>query len=163
MKELPHSHACFVCGESNPLGLNLRSETDGRTVRVRFSFGPGHVGFRDTVHGGLTATVLDELMSWACTVPTHRFAYCAGLSVRYRAPVRPGRPLTATAELVADHRGRLYEAKSELRDEQGVLLATATGKYVPIPETDLPAMAADMIGRLPWDPTGGVAAESPSA
>ena len=23
MKELPHTHSCFVCGESNPIGLKL--------------------------------------------------------------------------------------------------------------------------------------------
>ena len=150
MKELPHTQSCFVCGDSNPIGFNLRSETDGRVVRARVTFGAGHVGFKDTVHGGLTATLLDEIMTWACAVPTKRFAYCAELNVRYVQPVPPHRPLVATAELVANRRGRLFETKAELRDESGVLLATATGKYVPLKAATAATMATDFVGDASW-------------
>jgi acyl-coenzyme A thioesterase PaaI-like protein len=70
MRKLPHTHSCFVCGESNPAGLNLRFETDGRVVRARFTPRVEHVGFKQVVHGGIIATVLDEIMVWACAVPT---------------------------------------------------------------------------------------------
>jgi len=150
MKELPHTHSCFVCGESNPVGFNLRSETDGRVVRAHFTFGDGHVGFKQTVHGGLTATLLDEIMTWACAVPTKRFAYCAELNVRYVQPVRPGQRVVATAELVANRRGKLFETKAELRDEAGALLATATGKYLPLKSNDAVGMATDFVGDVKW-------------
>src|SRR5947209_8662316 len=119
MRELPHTHSCFVCGESNPVGFKLRSETDGRIVRAHFVFRPEHVGFKQTVHGGLTATILDEIMTWACAVQTKRFAYCAELSLRYLQPVRPHEPMLATAELIANRRGRLFEAKADLLNESG--------------------------------------------
>ena len=150
MKELPHSRSCFICGEANPKGLNLTSETDGRSVRTRFAFDPAHVGFKQTIHGGLTATVLDEIMTWACAVQAKRFAYCAELNVRYLQPVRPGQQMIATAELVANRRGRLFEARAELRDELGAILATATGKYLPLNDTDAAEMGADFVGDLSW-------------
>jgi len=150
MKQLPHTRSCFVCGEANPRGLNLRSETDGRIVRVSFAFGPEHVGFRHTVHGGLTATLLDEIMTWACVVGTRRFAYCGELGVRYLHPVRPGRPLTACAELVANRRGRLFEAKAEMKDDADTVLASATGKYLPLKDADAAGMATDFLGDLGW-------------
>ena len=150
MKELPHTRSCFVCGESNPVGFNLRSETDGRIVRTHFVFGAGHVGFKQVVHGGLTATLLDEIMTWACAVRTKRFAYCAELNVRYLQPVRPQERVMATAELVADRRGRLFETKAELRNESGVVLATATGKYLPLKDTDATEMARDFVGDIRW-------------
>ena len=56
MKLLPHTRSCFVCGEANPAGLKLRFETDGRLVQTCFVPRPEHVGFRQTVHGGLVAT-----------------------------------------------------------------------------------------------------------
>src|SRR5436305_752733 len=34
VKTLPHTRSCFVCGESNPVGLKLRFETDGRIVQA---------------------------------------------------------------------------------------------------------------------------------
>jgi uncharacterized protein (TIGR00369 family) len=150
MKELPHTHSCFVCGESNSSGFNLRSETDGRVVRTHFVFGAAHVGFKQTVHGGLTATLLDEIMTWACAVQAKRFAYCAELNVRYIHPVRPEQQMIATAELVANRRGRLFEAKAELKDQAGTVLATATGKYLPLKDTDSAGMAADFVGDLGW-------------
>lgn len=150
MKELPHTRSCFVCGESNPAGLRLRFETDGQHVRTRFVPQEEHIGFRKTVHGGLVATVLDEIMVWACAVRTRRFGYCAELQVRFVNPVRPGRPATAIGELVADRRGKIFEARAELRSEDGELLATATGKYLPIKQTDALDMASEFVGDARW-------------
>ena len=128
----------------------MRSETDGRIVRARFAFRAGHVGFKETVHGGLTATLLDEIMTWVCVVHAKRFTYCAELNVRYLQPVRPGQQMLATAELVANRRGRLFEAKGELQDGAGVVLATATGKYVPLKDADAAGMTTDFVGDLRW-------------
>ena len=150
MKELPHTHSCFVCGEANAHGFKLRSETDGRIVRTHFAFRSEHVGFKQTVHGGLTATLLDEIMTWACVVHAKRFAYCGELNVRYLHPVHPGQQLVATAELVNDRRGRIFEAKAEMRDDLGTVLATATGKYLPLKDADAAGMATDFLGNINW-------------
>lgn len=150
MKLLPHTRSCFVCGESNPAGLKLRFETDGRLVRTRFVPRDEHVGFRQTVHGGLTATVLDEIMVWACAVQTKRFAFCAELNVRFLNPVRPGEALVASGELVSNRRGKLLEAKAELRDQAGVVLATASGKYLPIKQGELADMVTDFVEDPGW-------------
>jgi len=150
MKELPHTHSCFVCGESNPIGLNLRFETDGRVVQTRFVARPEHVGFRQTVHGGLIATLLDEMMVWVCAVNTKRFAFCAELNVRFQNPLRPGEQVLASAELVENRRGKIFEAKGELRNEAGELLATGTGKYLPIKEEMAVEMAEDFVGDSGW-------------
>lgn len=148
MKELPHTHSCFVCGESNPVGLRLRFETDGRIVRTRFTPRPEHIGFKQVVHGGLIATVLDEIMVWACVTQTKRFAYCAELTVRFQNPLRPGEETLATAELAANRRDKIFEVKSELKDNAGKILATATGKYIPVKTGELADMATDVIGDL---------------
>ncbi len=142
MLRLPHTKSCFVCGLNNPIGLKLDFETDGRIVRARFLPRPEHVGFRETVHGGIVSTVLDEAMVWAIGVRTRRFACCAELSVRFLQPARPDDELVVVAELVANRRDRLFEAKAELRNGQETVLAAATGKYLPIKETAL----ADMLG-----------------
>ena len=106
--------------------------TDGRAVHVRFTPRAEHVGFKQVVHGGVLATVLDELMVWACAVQTHRFAFCAELNVRYLHPARPGDLLDGSAELVENRRGRILEAKAELRSSNGAVLVSATGKYMPV-------------------------------
>ena len=148
MRALPHTHSCFVCGESNASGLKIRFETDGQVVRARFRPRPDHIGFKQTVHGGIIATLLDEIMVWACAVQTRHFAYCAELNVRYSNPGRPGEELVATGELVSNRRNKLFEAKGELRDQAGLLLASATGKYLAMKEADVPEMLGDFVGDV---------------
>ena len=146
MKELPHTRSCFVCGEANPLGLRLRFHADGHVVRADFTPLPEHCGFQRVIHGGIISTLLDEIMVWACAVGTRQFGFCAEMTVRFQSPLRPGQAAVATAELVANRRNRVFEAKAELRDSTGALLASATGKYLPIRAADLAELAADMVG-----------------
>jgi acyl-coenzyme A thioesterase PaaI-like protein len=125
--------------------------TDGRLTEAAFQFRPEHVGFRETVHGGLTATILDELMVWACGVATRRLAYCAEMTVRYRRPIPPNAPVVGQAELQENRKGRVLVAKSWIREAGGPLYAEATGKYVPM-GSDMSAFAGtdfvDDLGTL---------------
>jgi uncharacterized protein (TIGR00369 family) len=148
MQRLPHTKSCFVCGESNPVGLRLRFETDGVIVSAKFVPLAEHVGFKQTVHGGLAATLLDEVMVWACAVQTRQFAYCAELTVRFVQPIRPGSEVTARGELVENRRNKIFLAKAELFNPDGALLATGTGKYLPMKENVAAGMADDFVGDL---------------
>lgn len=148
MKELPHTRSCFVCGESNSSGLKLRFETDGQSVHTHFRPQGEHIGFKGTVHGGLIATLLDEIMVWACAVQTRRFGFCAELSVRFQRPARPNEELTAVGYLVANRRNRLFEARAELKDGSGLVLASATGKYVPVKQSEAKEMATEFVGGV---------------
>ena len=148
MRALPRTRSCFACGESNSIGMKLRIETDGQIVRTRFVPRHEHVGLKQTIHGGIVSTLLDEMMAWACAVQTHRFTFCAELNVRFLRPLRPAEEITAQGELIANRRDRLYEAKAELRDQQGTVLAAATGKYLPVKGTEAADMATDLVGDL---------------
>ena len=150
MKKLPHTHSCFVCGESNAIGLNLRFETDGKIVQTRFTPRTEHIGFKGVVHGGILSTVLDEIMVWACVVQTKRFGYCAELNVRFLNPARPNEELIATAELAVNRRDKIYEAKAELKNPAGQIVASATGKYFPIKVVDATEMATDFVDDPRW-------------
>lgn len=132
------------------MGLNLRFETDGRQVQCRFVPRAEHIGFKHVVHGGLIATVLDEIMVWACVVQTRRFAYCAELNVRFQRPAQPGDELIATAELAANRRDKVFEARADLKDLAGEIIASATGKYLPIKEADAAEMATEFTEDAGW-------------
>lgn len=144
MEKLPNTRGCFCCGLENDAGLHLQVFTDRRIVETRFSFRPEFCGFRNTIHGGITATVLDEIMAWACGVGAKTFAYCAELNVRYLQPVAPATEIVARGELV-ENRRRLLLCKAELRDSAGTLLAEATGKYMPLRGPLHEAMLADFL------------------
>ena len=128
----------------------MRFQTDGRVVTAKFRPCDKHIGFKGVVHGGLTATVLDEIMVWACVVATQKFAFCAELNVRYLGPLAPDVEVFITSELVANRKGRVLEAKATIRDATGKSLAEATGKYMPIVNADTSLMMADFTSDARW-------------
>ena len=150
MQPLPHTHSCFVCGESNPHGLKLRFHAEGNVVTAKFRPCPEHIGFKGVVHGGLIATVLDEIMVWACAVQTRRFAFCAELKVRFVNPLAPGEEGVVTSELVENRRNRIFATTATVQSATGELLAEGTGKYMPIKPEQLPPMLGELVGGAEW-------------
>jgi uncharacterized protein (TIGR00369 family) len=148
MKELPHTRSCFVCGEANASGLNLRFTTDGNIVRTTFIAHQEYIGFKGVVHGGIIATLLDEIMVWACAVRTKRFAFCADLNIRFLKPLPPGQATEARAELVENRREKIFLAKAELLLPDGTVIASATGKYIRVPTAQVASMAEDFVGAI---------------
>lgn len=128
----------------------MRFETDGRIVRAQFRPQPQHIGFKGVVHGGIIATVLDEIMVWACAVQARRFAFCAEMNVRFLQPLAPANETIVTAELVTNRKDRIYEAKGSVAVSGGITIAEATGKYIPIKSDQLPAMMEELIGGRDW-------------
>jgi len=74
--------------------------------------------------------------------------------VRFIKPAQPEAEIIAIGELTLNRRNRIFEAKGELRGPQGEVLATATGKFMPIAPEFLLEMSADFVG----DPTPFLAA-----
>ncbi len=70
--------------------------------------------------------------------------------MRFIGPVRPSEAVVASGELTSNRRGKLFEAKAELRNQAGVVLATAAGKYLPIKEVEVTDMVTDFIGDPSW-------------
>src|SRR3954447_14503718 len=135
MIELPHTPGCLVCGRENPHGLHLSLHVDPSTgvIAVTFTPGPEHIGFVGIVHGGVVATVLDEAMVWAAIWAGRRACVAGEMTVRFRAGARVGGPVRVEAR-VDSARARLVQTTGEARDADGNLVATASGKYVPLPE-----------------------------
>ncbi len=134
MLELPHTHNCLVCGRANPHGLHLALHVDpaSSAVRTRITPTQDHIGFEGIIHGGLLATILDEAMVWAATYAGRRFCVCAEMTVRFRQSAGVGDELCITAA-VDSARSKLITTTGEVRKADGTLLATATGKYIPVP------------------------------
>jgi acyl-coenzyme A thioesterase PaaI-like protein len=133
--QLPHTAGCLVCGRDNPHGLrlDLRVEPESATVVVLFTPQPEHIGFEGVVHGGILATVLDEAMVWSATWAGRRFCVCAEMTIRFRREVAVGQALAVEAK-VESNRARLVVTAGIVRDVlSGEAVATATGKYVPVP------------------------------
>lgn len=121
-------HNCFACGDANPIGMHLHIELGEGTATTTWSPGPDFVGWEDKVHGGLLATLLDEVMAWAPS-SYDSWAVTAEMNIRYRSPALPGEALTAEGR-VTERRRRIYHVRGEIRGANGRLIAEAEGRFL---------------------------------
>ena len=55
---------CFACGQSNPRGLQLKDfKFDGTHYSVTWQPSRYYQGWAEILHGGIVATLLDEVMT----------------------------------------------------------------------------------------------------
>ena len=125
-------HACFACGELNTVGLRLVLHVAGDTCWTETTLASDFQGWEGITHGGIVATILDEVMGWALAT-ADSWGYTAKLAVEYRRPTPIGRRLRAEGRLV-ERRRRLLTTRAQLADaETGEVLATAEALYVAAP------------------------------
>ena len=120
---------CFACGPTNPIGLHLKFLVSDDAIRTTFVPRAEHQGYPGHMHGGLTATLLDDVMA--------NYLYLRGLAVvtarmelKFKAPVPIGRPVTVTARLESERGGRLYEMAAQVEDEAGRILAEGRATFM---------------------------------
>ena len=121
-------HHCFACGRDNPIGMRLRIELGDGEARTEWLAGEDYVGWSDKLHGGIIATLLDEVMAWAPS-SYDSWAVTAEMTVRFRSPALPGERLEATGR-VTERRRRIYEVHGEVRGADGRLVAEGSGRYL---------------------------------
>jgi acyl-coenzyme A thioesterase PaaI-like protein len=149
-------HNCFACGTLNAHGLQLDLHLERGRSWTALRLDERFEGWDGIAHGGIVATILDEVMAWAL-VASDAWGMTARMSVEFRAPVQVGRPVRAEGELV-EARRRVFRTSARLLDETtGALLATAEGTYVAAP----PERKRELQARYGFErlPTGGAVAD----
>lgn len=139
---LTDDHYCFVCGANNSDGLRIRFAypESGRCRAVviperRFQ------GWKDILHGGIIATLLDEALAHAYGGEARgsgEAAVTAEMTVRYKKPVKIGVPVVLEGRVLSVE-GRVISCESTLADESGDILASASGKLVKPKKAEKPA------------------------
>ena len=127
--EIEAAPMCFACGPDNPIGLKIHFEVDGDECTARFTPDENHVGFSDTVHGGIIYTALDDVTA-NILYQQGRKAHTARCEIRYRQPARVGEPLKLKG-WIENERRRLVILKGEIRRvSDDVLVADCESSFM---------------------------------
>ena len=132
MSEPKPENPCFGCGGANPRGMHLVFDRDDARQRIvgRFRLGSEFQGGAGFIHGGIIATVLDEVMSKVSGLNGVR-AVTADLHVEYLKPIRVDEELQVEG-FATRREGRQLYHEGEIRNSAGVLLARGEGRFVVI-------------------------------
>jgi acyl-coenzyme A thioesterase PaaI-like protein len=124
----PEDGGCFGCSPSNPIGLQMRFRREGTRVFSRHRIPDRFHGAPGIAHGGIVATMLDEVSCVAAVFVADRFVMTGELVVRYERPVPVEVPIELEAEILAQTHPRYMEVAARVRQGETVL-AHSTGKF----------------------------------
>lgn len=88
---------CFGCSPDHPHGFHLAFERVGDEIATVFTPGEDHQGPPGIMHGGLVATLADEVAAWAVIGLLSKFGFTGSFGGKLVKPVRIGKPVTARA------------------------------------------------------------------
>lgn len=127
--EIEDAPMCFACGPDNPIGLRIRFDVEGDECTAEFTPNENHVGFSDTVHGGIIYTALDDVTA-NILYQQGRKAHTARCEIRYRQPARVGETLKVKG-WIENERRRLVMLKGEIRRKSDdVLVADCESSFM---------------------------------
>lgn len=127
----PHYPTCYGCGPDAEQGMHLSVRREGQQVRAEHVFEARHAGAPGIAHGGIVATVVDDLLGHLMhleQVP----AVTRHLEVDYLRPVLLGVPYTLVGRL--DRRdGRKLWVSCTATSADGTAVFTGTGLFIQVP------------------------------
>ncbi len=120
---------CFACGVKNPIGLKITFTVDGDTCTGEFTGNENHVGWNDTIHGGIVYSALDDVTA-NILYQQGRRAHTAKCEIRYRQPLFIGETVVLKG-WIEKQRGRLILLKGEARRKSdGVVVAECEASFM---------------------------------
>ncbi len=145
----PNSRMCFICGFENPVGLKLRIyETEPGIIETTYTAPEHFQGYPGVLHGGIVATILDEISGRAHMGPADnpRFMFTAKLEVKYRKNVPTQKALRIVGK-AGKSKGRMAEGWAGIYEaETGELLAEANTLLINVPPETLDSANLDDLG-----------------
>ena len=104
---------CFACGPDNPIGLQIRFDLNDGICTGEFTAGRNHVGYENTVHGGIIYCALDDVMANVLYLQNIK-AFTARCEIRYRKALEVGQAVRLRGWIESE-RKQLVVLKGELR------------------------------------------------
>ncbi len=144
-----NSKNCIVCGLENSLGLKTRFyETEGGELIALVTPQKEHQGYPNRLHGGMTSALLDETIGRVIMTRSEEqvWGVTVELRVRYKKPIPLGQSLTVIGRITSE-RGAIFEGSGELLLPDGQVAATATGKFMKLP---LSQLASEDFDKEEW-------------
>lgn len=126
---------CFGCGKDNPqrLHINYVHEDDG-SVSTTLTLSWLYSGWRNIVHVGIQATILDEVLSRAAQLKVtsitgeRQIIVTASFELRYRAECPTDQPIRAVGRVQRVQWPSVLVA-GDLRSTDGRLLTEAKARW----------------------------------
>jgi uncharacterized protein (TIGR00369 family) len=134
--ELGHDHDynCFGCSPFNEIGLHLEFWEDGEELIAKWQPRKTFEGWTGVLHGGIQATLMDELGGWMILIKLKTAGVTASMNVEYLKPLTLAKgEITIRGKIISIEK-RLAKIECSLFDGKGIEYAKAQLSYFYFPE-----------------------------
>lgn len=118
---------CFGCGKSNPHGLQLDFESNGKMVRTQITIPARLSGWENLTHGGIIATIIDETLAWTVIYLKRMFILTKNIYVEFKKPIFIGDKILAEGFIEEERGQKEVLAKVVLTNQKGEEVAFGRG------------------------------------
>jgi acyl-coenzyme A thioesterase PaaI-like protein len=128
---------CFVCGKDNPKGfkIQVRYLEDEMAAETELALPREFQGWADVIHGGILATMLDELMAhavWHFAGP----GLTLSMEVRFHQPLKPDEPILVRGVLHTQTGSRRLAAGEIIRIDDNTRIASGKSRFLLLDKKD---------------------------
>ncbi|CAG0931812.1 acyl-CoA thioesterase [Thermoflexales bacterium] len=134
----PNSRMCFICGLQNPVGLHLAiyNDHDNNCIYSNVTLSDQYQSYPGVVHGGIVATMLDEISGRATIMDgnAENLMVTLKLEVKYRLPTPTNTPLRVVGRVISQTESRAKVA-GEIQLPDGTITASCECLLARPPDT----------------------------
>lgn len=123
---------CFGCGPQNAKGLKLRFWYTKEGCISNHKIPNEYCGFTGLAHGGIIATLLDEVAAWTVITQLFRIGITLQATVNYIKPVPTEEEIIIKGE-IEKHKENRVTTLSKILSKDNIILAEAKSKWL-LPE-----------------------------
>ncbi len=120
---------CFGCSPDNPIGLNLTFYEEGDYIFAEWKPNHNLEGFFNVLHGGIQATMLDEIASWVVFVKLGTAGVTSRMEVRYKRPVNIESGKIRIQAKLLEMKRNIAIIRSEILDKNNRVCSEADVEY----------------------------------
>lgn len=121
---------CFGCSPNNDRGLNLQIWYSDEGCFAYYKIPENLCGFTGVAHGGIIATLLDEIAAWTIITHLFRVGVTLDLKIRYLKLVPTNEEITIKGRIL-EEKGKNVSLKTSIYyTHRGTLLAEANSKWL---------------------------------
>ncbi len=122
----------FGCSCNNQAGLKLKFEvSENDDVFSSVQIGSLYESFPGIIHGGVVATVLDEIMAQAAYLCRSQPSMTIGMRIRYLQAMCTNNLYRASAKVISEPDSVATEVEGRLcNSANGEIIALATGTFI---------------------------------
>ncbi len=127
-------YRCFGCDPRSEQGLRMEFYEDGDRIVSRWKPRPEFQGWVDTLHGGIQATLADEISSWVVFRKFQTSGVTSRMKVRYLKPIHTSEDHITLQATVVRQRRNIVDIEVKIFNSQDQLCTEALCIYFLFPK-----------------------------